>query len=62
MPWVQVVMDLREPEPGHTVLQLKHTGLPEADKFGHGDVQDQVENGWKQQIFHRIRAVFGYGV
>lgn len=58
----QVEVELSEPEPGNTVLQLKHTGLPEADKFGHGDVQEQVEQGWRGQIFNRIRAVFGYGV
>uniref|UniRef100_A0A383VZK0 Activator of Hsp90 ATPase AHSA1-like N-terminal domain-containing protein n=1 Tax=Tetradesmus obliquus TaxID=3088 RepID=A0A383VZK0_TETOB len=58
----KVEVELSEPEPGNTVLQLKHTGLPEADKFGHGDVQEQVEQGWRGQIFNRIRAVFGYGV
>ncbi|KAF6251542.1 activator of Hsp90 ATPase [Scenedesmus sp. NREL 46B-D3] len=58
----KVEIDLLEPEPGNTVLQLKHTGLPEADKYGHGDVQEQVEQGWRGQIFNRIRAVFGYGV
>jgi hypothetical protein len=60
--FLQVEVELSEPEPGNTVLQLKHTGLPEADKYGHGDVQEQVEQGWKGQIFNRIRAVFGYGV
>eukprot|EP00882_Tetradesmus_deserticola_P008632 GHRQ01009101.1.p1 GENE.GHRQ01009101.1~~GHRQ01009101.1.p1 ORF type:complete len:352 (+),score=138.82 GHRQ01009101.1:1029-2084(+) len=58
----KVEIDLSEPEPGNTVLQLKHTGLPEADKYGHGDVQEQVEQGWRGQIFNRIRAVFGFGV
>jgi hypothetical protein len=60
--FLQVEIELSEPEPGNTVLQLKHTGLPEADKYGHGDVQEQVEQGWRGQIFNRIRAVFGYGV
>eukprot|EP00878_Enallax_costatus_P000854 GHUV01000980.1.p1 GENE.GHUV01000980.1~~GHUV01000980.1.p1 ORF type:complete len:343 (+),score=79.37 GHUV01000980.1:185-1213(+) len=58
----KVELTFSEPEPGNTVVHLKHTGLPEADKFGHGDVQQQVEQGWQGQIFSRIKAVFGYGV
>eukprot|EP00879_Flechtneria_rotunda_P004125 GHRR01004371.1.p1 GENE.GHRR01004371.1~~GHRR01004371.1.p1 ORF type:complete len:351 (+),score=101.66 GHRR01004371.1:83-1135(+) len=58
----KVEIDLSEPEPGNTILKLKHTGLPEVDKFGHGPVQEQVEQGWQGQILSRIRAVFGYGV
>jgi hypothetical protein len=59
---VQVVITLEEPEPGNTVVQLKHTDIPDVDKFGNGNVAGQVENGWQQQVFGRIRAVFGYGV
>jgi hypothetical protein len=57
----QVVIDLAEPEPGNTVLSLTHTGLPEEDKYGHSDVQQQVEEGWKRQVFSNIKAIFGYG-
>lgn len=59
---LQVVIELSEPEPGNTVLQLNHTGLPEEDKYGHSDVQQQVEQGWKRQVFESIKAVFGFGV
>eukprot|EP00775_Hariotina_reticulata_P000610 gene610-898_t len=58
----KVVISLSEPEPGNTILKLKQTGLPEVDKFGNGDIQEQVERGWQDQVFGRIRAVFGYGV
>jgi hypothetical protein len=58
---LQVVIDLAEPEPGNTVLTLTHTGLPEEDKFGHSDVQQQVEEGWQRQVFSSIKAIFGYG-
>lgn len=58
---LQVVIDLAEPEAGNTILTLTHTGLPEEDKFGHSDVQQQVEEGWKRQVFSNIKAIFGYG-
>lgn len=58
----KAVITLEEPEPGHTILKLNHTNIPEADKFGNEDVLDNVEKGWKLQIFQRIRQVFGYGV
>ena len=31
-------------------------------RYGNHDCVGNCENGWKQQIFHRIKAVFGYGV
>ena len=37
------------------------TGIPDADRFGHHDVVGTVEAGWRQQVFDRIRRVFGYG-
>lgn len=58
----KVVLSFEEPSEGTTVVKLKHTGIPEADRFGNGDVLDNTRNGWQQQIFHKIRAVFGYGL
>lgn len=57
-----MVLSFEEPSEGTTVVKLKHTGIPEADRFGNGDVLDNTRNGWQQQIFHKIRAVFGYGL
>lgn len=37
------------------------TSIPDADKFGHHDVVGATESGWKEQVFGRIRRVFGYG-
>ena len=37
------------------------TGIPDADSFGHHDVVGVVEAGWRQQVFGRIRQIFGYG-
>jgi hypothetical protein len=57
-------MDLEEPDVGTTVLKLRQTGIPEVDRFGNEmrEVDRQVEEGWKAQILHRLRAVFGYGM
>ncbi|KAG1677031.1 hypothetical protein FOA52_001200 [Chlamydomonas sp. UWO 241] len=55
-----VVITLDTPEHGTTVLKLHQTGIPHEDKFGQG-VMDQTETGWRQQVFNRIRQVFGYG-
>lgn len=59
---LQVTIELSEPEPGTTVLDLQQTDIPAADKFGNQDVIDTVEKGWAEQVFRRIKTVFGYGV
>ena len=43
-------------------MRLEQTGLPEADKFGNEDVYDNTQRGWKENVFGRIRSVFGYGI
>jgi hypothetical protein len=57
-----VVIEIAEPEPGHTVVTLTQTGVPDEDKFGNHDVVNTTEQGWRNLIFHRIRAVFGFGL
>jgi len=58
----RVELGLTEPtEPGNTVLALAQTGIPEEDRFGNLDVKVQVERGWDDQIFTRIKKVFGFG-
>ena len=56
-----VEITIEEPDKGNVVLKLKQTGVPETDKFGNGDVIGNVEAGWKERVFNRIRMVFGYG-
>ncbi|GAB4819096.1 hypothetical protein N2152v2_006142 [Parachlorella kessleri] len=58
----QVTITIEEKDKGNTVLKLTQTGIPEQDRFGHHDVVGTTEAGWKNQVFHRIRAVFGYGI
>ena len=57
-----VTIKIHEKEPGNTVVTLTQTEIPEVDKFGNGDTERTVENGWKGMIFERIKAVFGYGI
>ncbi|KAK2079203.1 hypothetical protein QBZ16_002894 [Prototheca wickerhamii] len=57
-----VTIEISEPEKGNTHLHLVQTGIPEADRFGHHDVVGLAQAGWANQIFHRIRQVFGYGI
>ena len=59
---MQVHIILEEPEEGTTILKIKHTQIPEEDSFGNSDVLQTTTSGWKTQIFHKIRAVFGYGL
>ena len=59
---MQVVLDFEEPQEGTTIVKLKHTGIPETDRFGNSDVLDNTSTGWKQQVFHKIKAVFGFGL
>ncbi|KAL3846249.1 hypothetical protein ACJIZ3_003652 [Penstemon smallii] len=51
-----------EPESGMTVVKLIHTDVPEEDRYGNATVVENTERGWRDLIFHRIRAVFGFGI
>ncbi|RDX67701.1 Activator of 90 kDa heat shock protein ATPase-like 1, partial [Mucuna pruriens] len=51
-----------EPEPGVTVVKLTHSDVPEEDKYGNATVVENTERGWRDLIFQRIRAVFGFGI
>ncbi|GAB4851522.1 hypothetical protein Ancab_030923 [Ancistrocladus abbreviatus] len=51
-----------EPEPGVTIIKLVQTGVPEEDRYGNETVVENTERGWRDLIFHRIRAIFGFGL
>ncbi|KAI7840914.1 hypothetical protein COHA_005346 [Chlorella ohadii] len=51
----RVELRFEEPDRGNTIVTLKQTGIPDADRFGHHDVVGTVESGWRQQVFDRIR-------
>ncbi|KAL3534148.1 hypothetical protein ACH5RR_002609 [Cinchona calisaya] len=51
-----------EPEPGVTVVKLVHSDVPEEDRYGNATVVENTERGWRDLIFHRIRAIFGFGI
>lgn len=55
-------MDITSPQEGSTLLKLVQKNIPGQDQFGNENIKELTENGWKQQIFDRIRAVFGYGL
>ncbi|CAL9042990.1 uncharacterized protein LOC135623719 [Musa acuminata AAA Group] len=51
-----------EPEQGVTIVKLTQTNVPEEDKYGNATVVENTERGWRDLIFHKIRAVFGFGM
>ncbi|XVF75932.1 hypothetical protein PTKIN_Ptkin13bG0226800 [Pterospermum kingtungense] len=51
-----------EPEPGVTIVKLTHTDIPEEDRYGNATVVENTERGWRDLIFNKIRAVFGFGI
>ncbi|KAF8395930.1 hypothetical protein HHK36_019886 [Tetracentron sinense] len=57
---VRLVFD--EPEPGVTIVNLTQTEVPEEDRYGNSTVVENTERGWRELIFHKIRAVFGFGI
>ncbi|XAR68611.1 hypothetical protein NMG60_11003798 [Bertholletia excelsa] len=57
-----VRLSFEEPEPGVTVVKLTHTDVPEEDRYGNATVVENTERGWRDLIFHKIRAVFGFGI
>jgi len=58
----KVTLVLKNPESGLTVLSLHQIKIPEEDSYGHGNVLEVTESGWRNQILTRIKAVFGYGI
>ncbi|OWM82642.1 activator of 90 kDa heat shock protein ATPase homolog 1 [Punica granatum] len=57
-----VMLVLEEPEPGVTIVKLTHTDVPEEDRYGNATVVENTERGWRDLIFNKIRAVFGFGI
>lgn len=57
-----VKMTFDEPEPGRTIIRLTQTDVPDEDRYGNSTVVENTERGWKDLIFHKIRAVFGFGI
>ncbi|KAL2464740.1 Aha1 domain-containing protein [Forsythia ovata] len=57
-----VQLSFDEPESGLTVVHLSHTDVPEEDRYGNATVVENTERGWRDLIFHKIRAVFGFGI
>ncbi|KAL3677979.1 hypothetical protein R1sor_020935 [Riccia sorocarpa] len=57
-----VQLKFEEPETGVTVVRLLHTDVPQEDRYGNATVVENTERGWRDLIFHKIRAVFGYGL
>lgn len=51
-----------EPESGVTIVKLIHSDVPEEDRYGNATVVENTERGWRDLIFHKIRAVFGFGI
>jgi len=56
------VLTFSEQGAGCTKVSLNHTGIPFSDGHGNDDMPRVVEEGWKRNIFDRIKMVFGYGV
>ncbi|XP_020599461.1 activator of 90 kDa heat shock protein ATPase homolog [Phalaenopsis equestris] len=57
-----VRLDFDEPEPGIAIVKLTQTGVPQDDRFGNSTVVENTEKGWRELIFHKIRALFGFGI
>ncbi|XP_010257502.1 PREDICTED: activator of 90 kDa heat shock protein ATPase homolog 1-like isoform X2 [Nelumbo nucifera] len=51
-----------EPETGVTIVRLTQTDVPEEDRYGNATVIENTERGWRELIFYKIRAVFGFGL
>ncbi|KAM7500271.1 hypothetical protein LguiA_024685 [Lonicera macranthoides] len=57
-----VRLAFEEPESGFTIVKLTQTDVPEEDRYGNSTVVENTERGWRDLIFHKIRAVFGFGI
>jgi hypothetical protein len=50
-----------ETSPGNTVVTLVQTNVPSSDVHGNSNMKEVVADGWKRNIFDRIKMVFGFG-
>ena len=41
-------------------INVKYTNIPSHDSYGNSINVETIQNGWKQNIFKMIHAVFGY--
>ncbi|CAM6097502.1 unnamed protein product [Calypogeia fissa] len=57
-----VTLTFEEPEIGTTIVKLTHSDIPEEDRYGNATVVENTRKGWRDLIFHKILAVFGYGL
>ncbi|CAO2831848.1 unnamed protein product [Amaranthus hypochondriacus] len=57
-----VKLTFEEPEAGVTIVKLVQTDVPEEDRYGNETVVENTERGWRDLIFHKIRAIFGFGL
>ena len=57
----RVEITFSEPTEGKTVMKLRQTGIPEEDDYGNANTVDVTLQGWRQQIWGRVRQCFGYG-
>lgn len=58
---MQVDLTFEESKPGTTVVKLVQKNVPKVDRFGNEGLVELQTSGWKNQIFNRIRQIFGYG-
>ncbi|XP_075508780.1 uncharacterized protein LOC142545464 [Primulina tabacum] len=58
----KVSLTFEEPESGVTIVKLTHIDIPVEDRYGNATVVENTERGWRDLIFHKIRAVFGFGM
>jgi len=57
----RVEITITSPSEGKTVVTLKQSGIPEEDDYGNSNTVDVTYQGWRGQIFGRIRQCFGFG-
>jgi activator of HSP90 ATPase len=54
-------LNFDETSPGNTVVTLVQTNVPSSDVHGNSNMKEVVADGWKRNIFDRIKMVFGFG-
>ncbi|KAJ4979664.1 hypothetical protein NE237_010444 [Protea cynaroides] len=57
-----VCLTFDETESGVTIVKLTQTDIPDEDRYGNSTVVENTERGWRDLIFPKIRALFGFGV
>ena len=60
--WSHVLINLEQEEDDEVIVTVKQTKVPAYDSYGKHVHLDNLENGWRNNIFEKLSKVFGFPI